>query len=72
MAIIGERAARGQTVTAHGLALFVLPSFQRALNGPHSTDQLLQFSLGMPIRFEDGACCFVQVVKVAELMRHVG
>jgi hypothetical protein len=70
--IISQRAAHGETITAHGLALFVVLFFQRPLNGPHPAHQLLEFGLGVPIRLENRASGFIQIVKMAKLMRHTG
>jgi hypothetical protein len=70
--IVREGTAHGCTVASDDLGFRIAPCCEASFNRPYTADTLLEFFLGMPVRFVDGFCGFLEVMEVAELMRHLG
>src|SRR5260221_14763918 len=52
----------------HRLALLILLSFQRPLDGAYPTHLLFQLSFGMAVRLKDRLGGFRQIMELAELV----
>jgi len=71
----GRRSARDAPPDnpAHHLGLAISASLHRALNRAHPAHALLELFLGVAVRLEErNLHGLAQVVKLAELMRHIG
>src|SRR5437588_11070504 len=56
----------------HGLCFFSALSFQAPLDRTDAADLLLEFLLGMTICFVDGLSRFTEIMKMAQLVGHIG
>jgi hypothetical protein len=72
LAIIRERRAHCQTVAADRGGRCVLAFGHLALDLSNAARVFLEFSLGMPIGFDDRLGSFFEIVELAELVRNVG
>ena len=71
-AIIGEGTPDRAAVPSDDLGLGIGASLHGPFQGAHATDVFFEDLLGMAVSFIDRLGCFVQVVKVTELVRHLG
>ena len=70
--IICEGTTHGRTVTADDFGFWVVPFCKASFNGAYTADTLLEFFFGMPVRLVDRFRGFLEIMKVTELMRHLG
>lgn len=71
-AIVREGTAHGRTVAQHDFGLRVTPSCEAPCDGAYPTNTLFQFFLGMAVCFIDGLGCLAEIMKVTELVWHIG
>ena len=71
-AIVGERTADGAAVPSYDLGLGIGTSLHGPFQGAHTADVFFEDLLGMAVRLIDRLGCFVQGVKVTQLMGHLG
>jgi hypothetical protein len=62
----------GCAVTPDDRGYWVVLPFETPFDGAYPADPLLEFFLRMPVRLVDGFRGFMEVMKVTELMRHLG
>lgn len=68
--VIGQRAAHRRAVSQCDLAGRPRPLFGDAFQRAHTAHQFLEFFLGMPVRLPQGARRLLQIMELAQLMRH--
>src|SRR5262249_21379577 len=71
-AIVGEGTSDGGAVPPYDLGFGVSGSLPGPVQGAHATDVFFEDFLGMAVRFIDRLSGFVQVVKVTQLVGHLG
>jgi hypothetical protein len=71
-AIIGERTPDGATVAPYDLGLGIGAFLKATFQGTHAADVLFEGRLGMAVGLVDRLGRFAQVVKVTELVGHLG
>ncbi len=70
-AIVCERRADCQTVASHRLGFLILTRADAPFNLTHATGVFLEFSLGMPISFNDRFGSFFEIVELTQLVRDI-
>ena len=71
-AIIGEGTPDGAAVTPYDLGLGCGASLHGTFQRAHATNVFFKDLLGMAVSLRDRLGCFVQVVKVTQLVGHLG
>src|SRR5262249_14885735 len=71
MTIIGDGTANRQAITKRGHRISVRAILEGLFDGSHSPDRLFEFLFGVLISLDNGLAGLTQIVKLAQLMRHV-
>ena len=71
-AIVGEGTPDGAAVTPYDLGLGIGASLHGSFQRAHAADVFFKDLLGMAVGLIDRLGCFVQGVKVAQLVGHLG
>jgi hypothetical protein len=71
-AIIGEGTPDRAAVPSDDLGLGIGASLHGPFQRAHATDVFFEDLLGMAVRLVDGFRGFLEVMKVTELVRHLG
>ena len=71
-AIVGEGTPDGAAVPPYDLGLRIGASLHGPFQGAHATDIFFEDLLGMAVGLIDRLGCFLQVVKVTQLVKHLG
>jgi hypothetical protein len=70
--IVGEGTPDGAAVAPDDLGLGIGASLRGPFQGAHATDVFFEDLLRMAVRLVDGFRGFLEVMEVAELVRHLG
>src|SRR6266576_4178572 len=71
MTIIRESTADRQAIATRGHRISVRPVLDGSLDGSYSPDLLFEFLFGVLIGLDNGLAGSAQIVKLAQVMRHV-
>ena len=70
--IIRQRTAHGRTVAPDDFGFRAMPSFEAPFDGTDPTDMFFQFFLGMAVGFINRLSGLTEIMKVTELVGHLG
>jgi hypothetical protein len=71
-AIVSECTTHGRTGAPYNVGFRVASACETPFDGAYPADPLFQCFLGMAVGFVNGLGCLAEVMKVTQLVRHIG